>query len=163
MVAEGIFELPRPIAVELILDRSDLLRARFDRTGEHVVDVLDVDHEEHRRATELLRGRRARARERVRQHDHGVADLDLGVPDLAVGALHPHALRRAEHVTVELDGRGRAVDAEVRDHPRVFLGNRVDLGHGSSSGRFTSPCDATTATSMRQPSRRHRQARRFSS
>ena len=41
--------------------------------------------------------------ELVRQHDERVADLELGVADLAVGAGHAHPLLGAEDLGVELD------------------------------------------------------------
>src|SRR5213078_5303797 len=55
--------------------------------------------------------------------------------DLAVGPTHAHALRRSEHLRVEIDGLGGAVDDEVRADLRVAVGNRL---HGRAHARSPS-------------------------
>src|SRR4051812_37242739 len=78
-MAERIFELTGPVAVELVLHSRDLLAAGLDGPGEHVVDVFHVDHHRHGRATQSLRRRGAHVGERVGEHDHGAAELELGM------------------------------------------------------------------------------------
>src|SRR5436309_13233521 len=55
--------------------------------------------------------------------------------DLAVGPTHAHALRGSEHLRVEIDGLGGAVDDEVRADLRVAVGNRL---HGRAHARSPS-------------------------
>src|SRR5215204_4299052 len=122
---EGVLELTRPIAVELVLDRTQLLRACFHRDVEGLVDVLDVHTEGDGRAADLLRADDAHLGELVREHDHGIADLELGVADLAVRRGHAHALGGAEHLDIEVDGLCRAVDREVRADAGIAVGDRL--------------------------------------
>src|SRR3954454_14121926 len=75
----------------------------------------------------------------VGEHDHGVPDVQLGVPDLAVWSRHPHPLGRAQHRYVEVDRGGAVADDEVRGDSRIALGNRIDHA-------FTS-CDSGVGTS----------------
>src|SRR5205814_3663698 len=69
---------------------------------------------------------------RVGEHQDGVADLELGVPDLAVGPAHDPALLGVERLLVEVDRLLRVLDGEARVDAVVALGNPVG-GHGSSS------------------------------
>ena len=85
----------------------------------------------HRRAADRLRRAEAHLRILVREHDQPAFDLDLGVADLAFRAAHAHALGRAERFLVEVDRRRRAVDAEIRRHARIVVGDGFD-GHGRS-------------------------------
>src|SRR5881275_2108066 len=54
--------------------------------------------------------------------------------DLAVGPTHAHALRRSEHLRVEIDGLGGTVDDEVRADLGVAVGNRL---HGRAHARVS--------------------------
>ena len=90
---------------------------------------------------ELLRRARARLRKRIRQHHVRVADLELGVPDLAVGAVHAHRLLGAERLLVVLDRRSGVVDREVRRDRVVSVGN--GLGHVSLSSLVRTALDPT--------------------
>src|SRR5438105_13108230 len=47
--------------------------------------------------------------------------------DAAVGLRHAHELRGAEGLLVELESLGGALDAEIRGHGVIPLGNRPDL------------------------------------
>src|SRR5262249_26711730 len=55
LMAERVLELSGPIAVVLVLDRPQLLRARLQSALEGAVDVLDVDQHRHRGAPDGLR------------------------------------------------------------------------------------------------------------
>src|SRR3954468_4862591 len=46
-VAPRVLELRGPVAVELVLERPDLLGTRLERGTEGLVDVLDVDRDRH--------------------------------------------------------------------------------------------------------------------
>src|SRR5215211_3192435 len=78
-------------------------------------------------------GRRphVRLRKRIRQHQLRIADLQLGVPDPAVGPGHAQHLLGAERLLVEVDRARGVVDGEIRREAVVALRNRID-GHGSS-------------------------------
>src|SRR5262249_30935858 len=128
-MAERVLELSGPIAVELVLDRPQLLRARLQSALEGAVDVLDVDQHRHRGAPDGLRPADVHVRVLVRDHDHGVADLELRVADPSVGRGHAHALLRAEDRAVELDRLAGAVDVEIRRHTGVTVRNGLHGCH----------------------------------
>jgi hypothetical protein len=67
--------------------------------------------------------------ERVGEHDHRLADLQLRVADLAARCSHPEALGRVEDGLVEVDRAGRVVDREVGNHLRVAVRDRFHLGN----------------------------------
>src|SRR3954468_9518053 len=54
-VAERILERSRAVAIELVLHRAQLLRAGAESALERRVDIGDVDHQAHCRATVRLR------------------------------------------------------------------------------------------------------------
>src|SRR4029078_468213 len=121
-MAEWIVELPGTIAVELVLDRSYLRRPFRDCTVEDIIDVVDVDADCHRGASDCLRPAVPHVRELVGEHDQRVADLELGVAHLAAWPLHAHALPGAEDGCVEVDRIVRAIDREIRCDLRITLG-----------------------------------------
>src|SRR6185295_1727663 len=87
-------------------------------------------------ASELLRAPAPHLGELVGQHDHGAADHELGVADLAVGTTHAHALGGAQDLLVEVDGLRGAVDDEIRGDDRVTVRDGLDLvAHISTSVR----------------------------
>jgi hypothetical protein len=128
-MAERVLEGAGPVAVELVLDLAYGGGAVLEGSLEAGVDVLDVDHHRDRGAADLLGRLVAHVGEGVREHHHARTDLDFCVADLAVGAAHAHALGCAEDGPVEGDCGVGAVDAQVRDDPRVVRRDRVDLGH----------------------------------
>src|SRR5205823_6067028 len=132
-VPERIDDEGVPVAVELIFRSALHGRAEFDGPRHHGVDILDVDELEDWAAGQAAGrwGLRSVLRVLVRNDDHRVADLDLGVGDAPVRAGKPHPLGRAEHLGVEVQGlRGALHDQAGRD-PAVRVGNRVRLGwHG---------------------------------
>src|SRR5712692_11046807 len=90
LVPERILEAAEPVAVELVCHRTYLPCAGTDRLLEHRVDVLDIEHDAYRRAADRLRTARVHLRKLVGEHDPGITDLDLGVPDPSIGLGHPH-------------------------------------------------------------------------
>jgi hypothetical protein len=63
----------------------------------------------------------------VREHDCGVADSDLCVPDPALGGWHAHQFDGAERPLVEVDGLRRIFDDQIgRDRVIAF---RNSSGH----------------------------------
>src|SRR5262249_24862067 len=80
----------------------------------------------------------------VGQHDDRVADLDLGVADLAVGPGHAHPLGRAEDAPVVVERPRRAVDDQVGRNAVKAVRNRFDLtafAHGSPPRVILRPGD----------------------
>jgi hypothetical protein len=85
------------VTVELVLDRAQGRGARLHGSSKNPVDVLDIHTHRHRRPTDGLRAADASVRILVREHDHAIAELELGMADLAVGLGHAHPLGRPEH------------------------------------------------------------------
>jgi hypothetical protein len=77
-------------------------------------------------AAHALRAAGVHLRVLVGEHDHRVADLELGVTDLAVGPSHSHSLGRPEHGLVEVNRCGAAVDDQVGSNARVAIRDWVD-------------------------------------
>src|SRR5680860_797022 len=133
-MAEGVLELARAVAVELVLDRSQGLGPRLDGLLENCIGVFHIDIHGHRTAAQRLGALNAHLRKLVREHDHRVAEGKLRVADLVVGGVHSHRLGGTEHLGVEDDGVAGPVDAEIRSDLRVLVGNRLHVCHGVSSG-----------------------------
>jgi hypothetical protein len=72
---EGIPELTRAVAVELVLDRAQRLGTGLDGAVEDRVRVLDVDVQRDRSSPDGLRAERVHVGVLVRQHDQRIADL----------------------------------------------------------------------------------------
>ena len=115
-----------PSATELLTRAvSSLDQGTLDRLFHDGVDVLDVHDDGGGRGAGVARRRRRRVREGIGEHHDRVADLELGVADLAIRAVHARALFRAERLRVVLDRLGRIVHGEVRDERVVALGHRL--------------------------------------
>src|SRR6185369_2416592 len=123
-VAARLLHAARAVAVELLLRLGDDGAARADRAVEHGVDVLDVEVQHHRR--------RRMPVGLFAQHDHRVADADLGVADLAVGPLQLLGDARCEHGGEELDEARRVAHHEVGNDGGIAVGDRLH-GHGTGS------------------------------
>src|SRR5262245_21698894 len=134
-MAERVLELSGPVAVELVLDRPQLFRARLQGALEGAIDVLDVDQHRHWGAPDGLRPTDIHVGVLVRHHDHGVADLELRVSDPSVGPGHAHALLRAEDRAVEVDRLAGAIDVQIRRHSRVAVRNWLHGCHWTSCRR----------------------------
>src|SRR5262245_34843407 len=91
-VAERVDERPGAVAVELVLQRPRLHRARGQRLREARVDVLDVEQEADRRAAQRPRAVVTHLGMLVGEHDHRVPDADFSVADLAAGGGEAHQL-----------------------------------------------------------------------
>src|SRR5262245_36968668 len=91
----------------------------------------------------------------IGEHDHRVAEPELGVPDPAVRRRHAHLLRRAQHLRVERDRSRRILADEIRREHRIVLRDRSYLPrHGvpPPDGRSGSTPGPRAATLSRQPS-----------
>src|SRR6266511_3094434 len=84
-MAEWVCQGAGAVAVELILDWPKLFSPGGYRLAKLCVHVLDVEQDADRRAAERLRAAEAHVGVLVGHHDRRVADLDLGVADLAAG------------------------------------------------------------------------------
>ena len=78
---ERVHDRAEPVTEELVGDRARFHRAGGDGPGEGGIDILDIDLELHRRPAQPRRTDRPEIGILVRQHDHRVAKLDLGMPD----------------------------------------------------------------------------------
>src|SRR5262245_60631918 len=101
-MSERVLKLTGPVAVELAHDGLELTGAGSDRPLEERIDIVHIQMEAHRRATEAFRRLAAVLREFIRQHDERVAEADLGVADASVGHRQLVALDRSERLFVEL-------------------------------------------------------------
>jgi hypothetical protein len=122
-VAEGVLDLARAVAVELVLHRLDHRGAQGHRALDRRVDVVHVDHDRHRCPADRLRPQDAHLGKLVGEHHHGVAQFQLGVPELAARRLEPHPFGGAEDGDVEVDRRGGAADVQIRAEPGIALGD----------------------------------------
>src|SRR5262249_8436250 len=126
-MTERVLDRAHPVAVELVLDGLEELGSLGDGGLHRRVHVADVEHDAHGRAAECSRRPRPHFRGLVGQHDHRVADIDLGVSGLAVGPRHAHLLGRAEDALVEVERARGAVDDQVRRDVVIALRNYFDL------------------------------------
>ena len=131
-MAEGVPEKAGTVSIELVFDRfldSRSLRYRF---FENFVAIWNVHIQTYRRRTDGLSARMAHLQVFVRQHDARVADLQLGMADLAVGTVHAYDYGRPENVLVVFDRFRGTLDDEVRRNGVVSLGNVVGFAHDFS-------------------------------
>ena len=126
--AEGVLDGARAVTVELVLHGPNQLGTRGQRGLDGCVHVLDVDHHAHRGATEGPRSARTHLGVFVGQHDHRVADDDLGVTYLTSRARHPHLLGGAKDPLVEVQRLGRSVNDQIRSRTVITIWNRLHLG-----------------------------------
>jgi hypothetical protein len=63
----------------------------------------------------------------VRHHDGRIADLDLGMADLAARAGHSHQFRGSESLLVEVDGLCGAINDQVRGYGVISLRDWLDF------------------------------------
>src|SRR5712692_10333824 len=122
------------VYVELVLNRLQDFGALGRRALDHAIHVGKVYIEAHRAGAD---GGRAgvslsHAGVFVGQHDVRVADLQLGMTNLAVRAIHTNGFSRSEDFLVILNGLGSAPDDQVRCDGVVVLGNVRDFAHDFS-------------------------------
>src|ERR1700722_12852816 len=127
----GVLELPGTIPIELIFDLAQPFRSSLDRALECSICVLDVDVDRHGRPSDRFGTLDVHPRVLVGKHNHGLANLKLGVTDLAVGSIQAHALAGAQHSLVELDRLVRTIDDQVGHYLRVVV--RYWLDHRAAS------------------------------
>src|SRR5262245_53177626 len=92
VVSKRIFEASGTVAVELVFDPAQGLGAAFDRALEDGVGILDVDMKGYGSAAHRLGADRVHLGMLVGEHDHGVAEIELRMTDLAAGSSHAHPL-----------------------------------------------------------------------
>src|SRR5258705_1514348 len=147
-VAEGIFEAARAVAVELVRHRSHLGAAGGHGLFKEPVDVGHIEEDAHGRAAVVLRPPRLDLGMLVGQHDHRVADLDLGMTHPVPRTGNAHELLGPECALVEIDGPRRAVHDQVRGRAVVSVRNGLDhvallcRAAAADSGRLVSDLDA---------------------
>src|SRR5262245_45752424 len=121
-VAERIAEDPRPLPVELVLRGALDHGAGRGRAVHDRIGVIDVEVDGHARSFARPGSPQAVLRELVRQHQDGVAEGHLGVPDSATWLGQTRLLLGAERRLVELDRLGRIFHAQVREQLVDFHG-----------------------------------------
>src|SRR6185295_20252440 len=85
-VAERIFDCAGAIAIELVLDRAHDLAAGRGRARNRRIDVRHVEMDLQGRAAARLRPEELHRVVLVGEHDTRIADLDLAVAELSLGA-----------------------------------------------------------------------------
>lgn len=133
LMTERIFHLTVAITPKRIGHGHPDLATGRDRAIEQGVGVLDVDMQKNTRAAATF-GRETIGRKLVREHERGVADLQLRVHQrLAIGRHHPHHFLRAESFLVKFNGGQAVVDDEVGGQRIESVRNR--FGQWSAHGR----------------------------
>src|SRR5690348_11925417 len=122
-MAVRILELAGTVTVELIGNRPQLPGAGRRRLARDRIHVRYVKMDRDRGAADRLRPDGAHVGEFIGEHDHGVANLDFRMTDLAARRADAEFLLGAERLLVELDGVGRIGDTEIRRHTVIAGGN----------------------------------------
>ena len=123
-----VAERALPLAVRLVARWTFPVGAVLDRPCPDGVDVVDVEVEADRCATQRAGTDDAVLRVLVGEHQPGTTDRDLGVADPAVVADVAHHLDRVEHGDVPVDRSCRVADTQVGNE-------RGGCGGGRSCGR----------------------------
>ena len=148
VVTERVGEGPHTIAVVLIRHRADLCRAGGDGSSKHHIGVPRVDQHADGGAAEGSGRLRAHLGVLVGEHHPRVADLDLGVSDLAIPGGEPKQLGGPERLLVEVDRVACPVDDQVGSDAVISIRNRFD-GHGPSlAPPFSSRTGGAASTSV---------------
>src|SRR5438270_13559813 len=122
-MAKRILNEAGTVSVELVLNRLQDFRALSRRALNHAIDVGKVNIEAYRAGADGGRAGIAlpHAWIFVGQHDVRVADLQLGMTDLAVRTIHANGFSRSEYFLVILNRLRRTFDDEVwRDGVVIF-------------------------------------------
>src|ERR1700679_2420335 len=111
-MSERISNEAVPVSVELILHRLKDFRPLVHCALHDAVNVGEVYIQAHRAPTNSGRAgvSLSHAGILVGQHDMRVTDLQFGMSDLAVRAVHASDFRRTENLLVVFNGLGGAVD-----------------------------------------------------
>src|SRR5262245_55693536 len=115
-VPERILESPGAITIELVGQRSDFFGAGLERAIEDIVHILDIEQDADARSAERLRTVMTHLGRLIGQHDDGITDFDLGMPDFAAGPFHAEELSGVKRPLVEVDGLSSVLDDEVRSY-----------------------------------------------
>ena len=137
-MAKRIDQRSAPITVKLILHRAANCGSGSDRLIEDRVNVLDINHQADGRALQSRWAEGIHFRELIGQHDHGIADPNFGMHDLAAGAIHAHDFSRAECPLVTLQSLRGTGKNQVRRHRMVSIRNWLH-GHGISPAGDVGP------------------------
>src|SRR6185503_8673747 len=100
---------------------------------DHSIHVAYIQQETDGRAAEALGTPVLHLRNLIGQHDAGIADLNFGVTDLAVGLTHAKDFLGSESLFVKFDGRRGAVDDQIRRHGVIAIRDWFYFGWHCSS------------------------------
>ena len=130
-MSEWILQEAGAVSVKLVLHWLQDFRALSRRALDHAIDVGKIYIQAHRARADGGRTgvSLSHAGIFVGQHDVRVADLQLGVTDLAIGTVHANGFSRSENLLVVLDGLGGAPDNQVGCDGVVVLGNVRNFAH----------------------------------
>lgn len=103
LVAERVANAARAFAIELVGWRAHHRCASFDGALGSRVDVVQVQVDHARPVVAFSRRTDVALRKLVAQHQHGRAQLQLGMADAPAGLGEPEALGRTEGLLVEAD------------------------------------------------------------
>src|SRR6185369_10206352 len=118
------------LAIELILGWPHQLRAGTDGGRNHRIRIIDMKmDDEGARAIGVGRAE-AHLGEFVREHERGIAEQQLRMPDTSARLGEAELLGRAERLLVEVDRRAGILDAQI--------GEELVDGHGGLP-RFEAP------------------------
>jgi len=120
----GSTTVPGAVTVELVFYGLLDFRTGGDGLSRQLIDVLNIERDEHGGSADRLRAERVHLRKFVGQHDGRVADLDFRVHDRAAWAWEAHQLLSAKGAFVEVDRTCGALNDQIRRHGVVTVWDR---------------------------------------
>src|SRR5579872_6621400 len=133
-MSERILNETGAVSIELVLDRLQDLRALGNRFINHAVYVGKIHVEAYGAGADSCSAGVALSHFWIfiGQHDVRVSNLQFGMADLAVRAIHANLFRSPEHFLVVVDGLSGASDDQIWCDGVVIFGNIRDFTHDSS-------------------------------
>ena len=125
LVAEGIGDLAVAVAPELIFERHVHFRARRHCAIEGRIHIFQIE-EDPARILHSRHGRGVHARELVGKENVRVSDLELRMPDFAIGTLHAYGFFGAKHGFVKFHGLGCVLAGQIWRNSVIPLRNCTD-------------------------------------
>src|SRR5262245_5040384 len=113
-MAERVFQHTDPAAIGLILDGSQKLCPGGCRLINQRIDIVDIDENINRCASNRLRTAKINLWKLVSEHDRGVAYSKFSMPDLSVRLTYLDHLSRSKRLFIKLNGSRGVRDAQVR-------------------------------------------------
>src|ERR1700683_836027 len=155
LVAEGIGQFSVAIAPEHVSHRHLDSRSGLHRALKRRVHIVGINVQSHAGAASALRRQSAHLRKLIAQHQHGVADAQLGMHDFPVRSFHNTFFHGTECLLVELDCAGSIADSHIWSNGVVTLRYSF-YGHNCSPRRESGATKFTPKSAPRLSNRDYR-------